>query len=88
MQREWRAFDYSAEVGLVIAGGYDGASNMDRVERSVDFGATFEAAAEPLPKAVNGACLVIVDHRIFVIGGYDGERASRILVNQEGKFSR
>ena len=59
-------------MGLVIAGGYDGRSNMDKVERSVDFGATFEAN-EPLPKAVNGACLVIVDHRIFVIGGFDGE---------------
>ena len=70
--REWRAFDYSPGLGLVIAGGYDGKTNMDKVERIADFGATFEAG-EPLPKAVNGACLVIVDHRVFVIGGYDGE---------------
>ena len=71
--REWRAFDYSESVGLVIAGGYNGTSNMDRVEQSSDFGATFGAAPEmALPAAVNGACLVVVDHRVFVIGGYDG----------------
>ena len=71
--REWRAFDYSESVGLVIAGGYNGTSNMDGVERSADLGAaTFEAAPEALPTAVNGACLVVVGHRAFVIGGYDG----------------
>ena len=70
--REWRASDYSPDVGFVIAGGFDGTANMDKVEWSADLGASFEAA-EPLPKPVNGACLVIVGHRVFVIGGYDGE---------------
>ena len=70
--REWRAFDISESLGLVIAGGYNGTSNMDGVERSSDLGASFEAAPEALPTAVNGACLVVVDHRVFVIGGYDG----------------
>ena len=46
-------------MGLVIAGGKEGGTYLDNVERSSDYGATFQE----LP--------VIVDHeRIFTVSGH------------------
>ena len=68
--RNGRAWDFSPEFGLVIAGGRESVSCpcWDRVEISEDFGDSFTELKE-LPVELTYACLVIADETIFVAGG-------------------
>ena len=73
--RKGRAFDFHPDVGLVIAGGYNG-TEMDIVEmsrRGQDLGRKFEKLPN-LPKQLEESCLVIINSTtIFVAGGNDGD---------------
>ena len=66
-----RAYDFHPEVGLVIAGGYNG-TEMDVVEMSQpgqDLGRRFERLPN-LPMQLTYSCLVIINMTtIFVAGG-------------------
>ena len=74
INRKGRAFDFHPEVGLVIAGGYNG-TEMDIVEISrpgQELARKFERLPN-LPKQLEESCLVIINSTtIFVAGGNDG----------------
>ena len=67
--RRNRAWDYSPEVGLVIAGSL--SPKTDTVEISENGGLTFrELPGVDYASKVYGACTAIVDReRVFVAGG-------------------
>ena len=74
MEKGW---DYHPRVGLVIGGGMEGGSYLDKVERSSDNGVTFQELPK-LKHKTKGLCLVIVDNeRIFFAGGI--KRLGQIL---------
>ena len=57
----------------MLAGGYNHEVGlMDAAEVSEDFGVSFRALPA-LPRAVQGSCLVLVDDRAIIIGGFDGK---------------
>lgn len=67
--RAERAWDFSPEIGvLVIAGGENSSSYLDRVEMSDNLGDSFTELA-PLPKSLKNGCLVIAGRTIFHAGG-------------------
>ena len=84
--RQWRAWDFTQEAGLILAGGI--IPWTDVVERSTDYGKSFQQI-QTMPYGGNGrnqrtqqrtagrvagACLVIVDATtVFVAGGWFGK---------------
>ena len=68
----YRAWAFSPDLGLILAGGFSKeAGLLDAAEVSEDFGVSF-SALPALPRAVEGSCLVVVDDRAIIIGGFDG----------------
>ena len=84
--RQWRAWDFTQEAGLILAGGI--IPWTDVVERSTDYGKSFQQI-QTMPYGGNGrtqrtqqrtagrvagACLVIIDTTtVFVAGGWFGK---------------
>ena len=66
--------DHHPSVGMVIAGGWDMASNFfDVVERSTDSGATWSDLPQ-LPKKISYPCLVIIDDKTLALTGGENSK--------------
>ena len=65
------AYDFHPNVGLMVAGGNQISTTRDKVERSMDFGGTFqEFGTYPGGRRIM-YCLVIIDENtIFGAGGH------------------
>ena len=70
LSRYHKAWDFHPQVGLIISGGYSHQTGMmNQVERSVDYGVSFQELA-PIPIRIYSHCLTIVDETIvFAAGG-------------------
>ena len=72
-RRAEKAWDFTPEFGLVLAGGENSSTYyMDRVEMSDNFGESF-TELPPLPKGLKNGCLVIADQTLFHAGGRDSK---------------
>ena len=85
----WRAWDFTEEAGLILAGGGQPYSTI--VEQSTDRGKTFQQI-QTMPyggngnawtaRRVVGACMVIIDATtVFIAGGYHGRCHSNFRIH-------
>ena len=82
--RAERAWDFTPEIGVVLAGGENSTSEaMDRVEMSDDFGDSF-TELPPLPKGLKNGCLVIAGQTLFHAGGRESKDVD-ILYQEENR---